>query len=110
MSAALDNVTMFNLLHLESVVKVDIIVRKPDEYRLLEFDRRRRVKLAEFDVYIVSKEDLILSKLSWRKETESEMQLRDVRNLLGTGADETYLRRWASTLGVDAALERCLNE
>ena len=34
---------MFNLLHLESVVKVDLIVRKQAPYRQTEFARRVRV-------------------------------------------------------------------
>jgi len=73
---------MFNLLHLESVVKVDMIVRKDSEYRRTEFERRRRIELDAFSLWIVSKEDLILSKLAWAKPSGSELQLRDVRNLL----------------------------
>lgn len=37
---------MFNLMHLSSGIKVDLIVRKSSEYRQLEFDRRRPVDLA----------------------------------------------------------------
>jgi len=35
-----------------------------------------------FEAWIVSREDLILSKLAWAKDSGSEMQLRDVRALL----------------------------
>jgi hypothetical protein len=107
---ALRNVTMFNLVHLVAVVKVDIIVRKPDEYRRHEFSRRISVEFAGIKAWIVSKEDLILSKLYWAKDNNSEMQLRDVKNLLGAGSDEDYLRRWAPRLGVEDLLENCLNE
>ncbi len=98
---------MFNLVHLESVVKIDVIVRKGDPYRQTEFARRQRISLGDFDVWIVSKEDLILSKLIWGKDSGSELQRRDVRNLLGTGADMTYLRGWAAKLDVAALLEEC---
>ena len=101
---------MFNLVHVESVVKVDVIVRKSGDYRQTEFDRRRPVELPDFHAWIVSKEDLILSKLLWAKDSHSELQLRDVRNLLATDADFDYLRGWAQPLGVTALLEECLHE
>src|SRR5205814_9438580 len=91
---------IFNLVHAQSVVKIDIIVRKNQPYREAEFARRTRVELAGFPVWIVSKEDLILSKLYWAKDSRSELQLRDVRNLLATGADEQYLNQWANQLAL----------
>src|SRR5439155_1120326 len=35
--------SIFNLIHQESVIKVDCIVRKPTQYRLAEFERRRPI-------------------------------------------------------------------
>jgi hypothetical protein len=102
--------TMFNLIHFESVVKVDFIVRKADRYRRHEFSRRMSVDLSGFKTWIVSKEDLILSKLNWAKDSKSEMQLKDVKNLLATAPDLEYIREWAKELDVDALLEECLNE
>ena len=78
---------MFNLLHLDSVVKVDMVVRKDEPYRHAEFERRQRVRLPGFDAWIVSKEDLILSKLVWGMDSGSELQRRDVGNLLSSGAE-----------------------
>ncbi|HLG22811.1 MAG TPA: hypothetical protein VI382_08340, partial [Candidatus Manganitrophaceae bacterium] len=34
---------MFNVIHMEGIVKVDFIIRKETEYRQVEFQRRRRV-------------------------------------------------------------------
>lgn len=106
---ALDTRRLFNLLHLEKIVKLDLIVRKDDAYRLHEFERRRLVSLPGFDAWIVAKEDLILSKLVWAKPSGSELQLRDIHALLATGADEAYLHQWAPSLGVADLLERCLD-
>jgi hypothetical protein len=100
--------SIFNLIHLESVIKVDCIVRKSSEYRRVEFERRRRISICEFTTYIVSKEDLIISKLLWAKDSHSEIQLRDVRNLLATGYDVAFLRRWTHELRLDNLLEECL--
>src|SRR5437870_13888730 len=55
--------SIFNLIHQESVIKVDCIVRKSSEYRQTEFARRRQVSIGEFRTYIVSKVDLIISML-----------------------------------------------
>ena len=98
----------FNLIHHESVIKVDFIVRKKDEYRRVEFERRRKVSILDFTTYIVSKEDLMISKLWWAKDSHSEIQLGDVKNLLATGYDREYVERWALELGLHHLLQQCL--
>jgi hypothetical protein len=100
--------SIFNLIHQESVIKVDCIVRKKIEYRRAEFERRQQVSIGDFTTFIVSKEDLIISKLFWAKDSHSAVQLGDVRNLLDTGVDSAYLRRWTRELGLDTLLEECL--
>jgi hypothetical protein len=101
---------MFNLVHLDAVVKVDMVVRKSEPYRQAEFARRQEVELGDFRTWIASKEDLILSKLVWAKDSASPLQLGDVRKLLAAGADMDYLWRWAGSLGVAELLEKCLHE
>ncbi|BAP54703.1 hypothetical protein THII_0406 [Thioploca ingrica] len=64
---------LFNLIHLESLVKVDLIVRKTATYRQVEFARRQLAKIEDMMVWIVSPEDLLLSKLVWAKDSHSEM-------------------------------------
>jgi hypothetical protein len=93
---------MFNMIHNALVVKVDCVVRKDTEYRREEFARRRALSISDQEIFIVSPEDLILSKLDWAKESRSQMQLDDVRNLLGSvqGLDTVYLNRWADRLGL----------
>jgi hypothetical protein len=100
----------FNLIHQASVIKVDCIVRKTSEYRRIEFERRRQISILDFTTFIASKEDLIVSKLFWAKESRSEIQLGDVKNLLATGYDVDYLQRWTRRLGLDSLLRECLNE
>ncbi|MGH8720814.1 MAG: hypothetical protein ACREU4_02440 [Burkholderiales bacterium] len=66
--------TMFNVLHLGKLVKLDLIVRKDTAYRRREFGRRKRVPMPGFEAWIVSREDLILSKLAWAKESGSGLR------------------------------------
>lgn len=98
--AAADAQGFFNLMHLQSGIKVDFIVRKNARFRQVEFERRRRVPFAGFDCWIVSREDLILSKLVWSHETRSELQMRDVKSLVDDTVDWNHLRLWARELGV----------
>jgi hypothetical protein len=97
--------SMFNMIHLESVIKVDCIIRKDEPFRLEEFSRRILIHLGNFDTWIVSREDLLLSKLAWAKDSGSEMQLKDAMNLFTSGCDLPYLRSRASLLSVSALLE-----
>ena len=99
--------TTFTVIHTASVVKVDFIVRRESEYRRGEFQRRRRVRVGDTAIFIVAPEDLIISKLDWARDSRSEVQLRDVRNLLAAAPDldPEYLARWVGHLGL-AALYR----
>ncbi len=101
--------SMFNLIHNESVIKVDLIVKKDNEYRQLEFDRKIKIKIMDFTTFIVSKEDLILSKLLWAFDSHSSMQLSDVKNLVSGVYDEKYLSFWADKLKVGPLLKECLS-
>jgi len=93
---------MVNLIHRELLVKVDFIVRKDSPYRLEEFRRRRSVPIEDVKVSIVAPEDLVLSTLVWMKDSGSEVQRRDVKNLLDTvpHLDRDYIDTWARDLGV----------
>ena len=99
---------MFNIIHNQHVVKVDFIIRKQSAYRELEFTRRRKISLSDFQISIVSLEDLILSKLAWAKDSLSEMQLGDVRKLLSDAAplDSHYLQQWVKTLELQTVYEK----
>ena len=96
----------FNAIHEQTLVKADFMIRKREEFRLAEFARRQRMRIANFDAWVVSKEDLILSKLDWARESLSERQLSDLKNLLATGCDMDYLRAWSARLNLTDMLTR----
>jgi hypothetical protein len=98
--------SMVNLIELERVVKVDIIVRKDTPYRRTEFERRRLTAIDGQQVWVVSAEDLLLSKLEWAKDGQSSVQLRDVRELVASSPnlDWPYIERWARELSVASLL------
>lgn len=97
---AMTNGTSFNMIHREGLVKVDCFARKPTEHQGVQFGRRRRVEIAGFETWIVSLEDLIVSKLDWARDSHSERQLRDVRNLAAVPFDRQYVSEWVERLGL----------
>lgn len=105
---AVENRGMFNIIHNESVIKIDFIIRKDEEYRLEEFARRQTVEIEGQPISVVAPEDLILSKLVWARQSDSELQLGDVRQMLTAlnDIDDDYLKNWSEKLGVAELLEK----
>lgn len=97
---------MFNIIHYEHVMKVDFIVRKETPYRHEEFTRRYAVDIDGVTMWLVTAEDLLLSKLLWAAESHSALQLQDVRNLLRAGVplDWQYIERWVAVLMLEDLL------
>jgi hypothetical protein len=93
---------MFSVLHREALQKVDIIVRDDRDYEIEKFERRRRAVVDGEPMWMISPEDLVLSKLAWAKESRSELQFRDVRAIIGLqpDLDWQYIDRWALRLTV----------
>ncbi len=100
MSAAVKHHQMFNIIHLKEVIKIDFIIRKNTEYRETEFKRRKKIEIDGTNAYIVSIEDLIISKLLWAGDSHSELQIRDIRNLLKERLDKKYIDRWVNKLHI----------
>lgn len=108
----------FNVIHLETMFKVDVFVMKHRPFDQAQFGRRIEQVLAtdpECTAYVASAEDTILAKLEWyRKGGEvSERQWRDVVGLFrvqGSLLDHVYLQKWGAELGVDDLLERAIAE
>ncbi|MFC2159288.1 hypothetical protein ACFLQS_01025 [Actinomycetota bacterium] len=106
---AIKNQLMFNIIHLNEVMKIDFIIRKNTEYRKAEFKRRRQVNIEGLKVFIVSIEDLIISKLLWAVDSRSELQVKDVKNLLKEKIDMDYITDWLIKLNVSDFFEEIIN-
>jgi hypothetical protein len=86
---AIERNSMFNVLNLNNGVKVDCIIKKATGSEADKFGRRRRSEIDGISFWVISKEDLILSKLAWAKDSLSEKQFLDIRNLIESGIDDT---------------------
>jgi hypothetical protein len=94
---------MFNLIYNRYVIKIDFIIKKSSAYQNAEFSNRKQVLIDQCPMWIVSAEDLVVSKLLWAKESHSEMQLKDVANLMETvnNLDSKYIGNWIRELGLE---------
>jgi hypothetical protein len=108
----------FNIIHRESMFKVDVFIPRPRPFHLSQL-RRAQVQTfpeePEVSAKFASAEDTILSKLEWYRQggEVSERQWRDVLGILRTkyGAlDLDYLRSWGKELKVSDLLEQLLEE
>ncbi len=110
--------TNFNIIHRESMFKVDVFIPRPRPYHQSQLERAQRQSFTadpEVSARFASAEDTILSKLEWYRlgGEVSERQWRDVLGILRTRAealDLDYLRKWGKELKVSDLLEQLLEE
>jgi hypothetical protein len=105
----------FNLIHLETMLKIDVYIPKSRPFDQEELRRVQQEVLLEgtrpFNV--ASPEGTILNKLEWYRMggEVSDRQWNDILGVLkvqGTHLDIAYLQRWAANLKVTDLLERAL--
>ena len=93
---------MFNIIDFETGLKIDFILRKDTEYRKHEFQRRKKTKIQDYSVWIVSPEDLTISKFEWIQQLKSEKQILDIKNLLANPEiDKKYIKNWCNKLNLN---------
>lgn len=108
----------FNVIHLETMFKVDVFVAGGREFDRLQLMRRKAHVVetsSDRTAYVVSAEDIILAKLDWYRQggEVSERQWTDVLGVVriqGKLLDTVYLRQVAASLGVSDLLARALDQ
>lgn len=90
---------IFNIIDHKTGFKIDFIIRKDTKYYRLAFNRRKRIKELEMELWVISLEDLIIAKIIWIQEYQSEKQILDIENLLlNPDKDIIYIKEWCSNL------------
>ena len=93
---------MFNIIDHQTGFKIDFIIRKETEYFKLAFQRRRRIRELDTDLWVITLEDLIIAKLIWIQQIQSEKQLIDIENLLlNPEKDLDYIQKWCKNLNLN---------
>lgn len=96
---------MFNVIYNATAFKVDVAVMdEVNPYAKESFSRRKKLEFSGRPLWVISPEDLILSKLRWMQLAGgSERQLQDCRSImeLNKGSlDLAYMLKWAPVIGV----------
>ncbi len=116
--AAISHHSSFNLIHLETMFKVDIFVVKPRSFDRAQLARRELHLLNGKPLqsaYFVSAEDIVLAKLEWYRQTgeTSDRQWRDVLGVLqvqGERLDYNYMRGMSMELNMGDLLEKAFEQ
>ncbi len=104
----------FNILHMPTGLKVDMILPADTEFSRLDISHGQRIESEGFyNALFASPENVILKKLCYFQQGGSDKHLRDIAGILliqGEKIDQAYLDKWAAKLGVmdelDFARER----
>ena len=108
--------TSANLIHQESMLKVDLFVAGGTPLDAQQLARRQVVDVGAGRMLAIHPpEDILLQKLRWYRlgREVSDRQWRDVLAIVrvqGARLDREYLRRYADILGVSDLLARALGE
>ncbi len=113
---ALSRYTSFNIIHLETMFKVDIFILKQDQASKEEMSRRKSYRISEKQyLYLTSAEDIIIHKLHWYElgNRVSERQWKDVIGVLqvqGKHLNYDYLKKTANRMNVSELLTQAIEE
>jgi len=112
---AIQQRTRFSIIHLESLLKVDMFLPQNRPFDQLVLRRAQLHLLGENcqPFYIASPEDFILTQLVWHRRggkvgDDKWNDILAVLKVQGTALDMNYLQRWAAALAVTDLLERAL--
>jgi hypothetical protein len=109
----------FNVIHLATMMKVDVFVMDRSAHERECFARRELRRVSDVPgsraFQLPSAEDILLLKLGWyeRGGRVSERQWQDVVGVLrvqGDALDTAYLDNWADALGLRALLDQARDE
>ena len=113
-SEAMKHRSSFNVIHLATMMKIDVFLPKDRDFDRIALSRR----ICEYEqndigmpIFFCSAEDSILSKIEWYKKGDqvSERQWSDILGILEVQKDKLdrdYLIHWAAQLGVMELLQR----
>ncbi len=90
---------MFNIIDHKSSYKTNFMILKNEPYRLVEFERRKPISFLDMEIFLVSPEDLLISKFIWIQQSKSALQMEDIKALaLINTLDRDYINKWVLSL------------
>lgn len=97
-----------------TISRADLVIADDNEYEQLKLTRRQSYVLTDnHSIYLVSPEDLVVNKLRWGQQSESQKQWRDILGVLKAqqeSLDYEYMHHWAAAFDLASALEQATLE
>lgn len=94
----------FNIIHITSGLKIDVMLPKETEYAALEQSRAKRLSDPDgLSAWFAAPEDVILNKLIFFQLGGIEKHLRDIAGIFKVKQDEldvAYIDHWSQKLNV----------
>jgi len=109
----------FNLIHLKSMIKIDVFIHKNEPYQNEALRRKIEENLDESEpsskYYFSSPEDIVINKLQWYEigGRVSERQWLDIIGVIKVQCDslnKKYLQDWSNKLGLYDLLEKAFSD
>jgi len=104
----------FNILDNETLEKADLFISQNTPFAQSKMERRVQYPLPDgSSLWIAAPEDIVLQKLVWGRDSQSEKQWRDVLGVLKLQGDRLnfeYLWHWSNQLGIAETLDQAFRE
>ncbi len=99
---AIQTQSLFNIIDYNSGFKADFVILKNEPFRQTEFSRRVQSNFDGTPIFLVSPEDLLISKLIWIQQLQSHIQMEDIKNLVVIETlDWPYINNWVKSLNLN---------
>ncbi len=93
----------------ESWFEIEFFELSSDPHDLERFARRRRLKVFDRDAWVLTPEDVLVTKLNWIHRTGRKKDIIDVENVIsvqGDALDWPYVEQWCDRHGSRPLLEK----
>ena len=104
--------TALGITHMESISRADLVLSRTGDFDRIKFQRIQPISIPDVGTFnFSSPEDVILAKLLWGQQSQSEKQWRDVLGVLkvqGNALDFAYMTQWASQLDLTELLQSAI--
>jgi hypothetical protein len=101
---------LFNVIYNKTSFKVDFIIKRNEPYESEKFARKVNINFLNNDLYVISPEDLIISKMLWSKSSGgSERQAKDCESIYLLNKDRLdmkYMQKWIQYFNLNADFQK----
>ncbi len=103
----------FNIIHPASGLKVDVVIKKNDDFDNMRFSRTNNFKMDGVGVNFAAPEDVLIMKMKYYKSGGSEKHIRDIMSMIKISKeliDFSYIETWVSKLNLKEIWDQIKNK